>query len=118
MDRVGVVAEGLRTGEAGGKQPRGKPRAKRGEREDKEYVMQTPQKVLKVLEALEGRAFEPATINRVVQRTGFTQSFCRSALLTLKEAGYAKRTFDGWIVGPKLVRFANRITDFHSAMAE
>ena len=93
-------------------------RPKRGEREEKEYVMQTPLKVLKVLEALEGRAFEPATINRVAQRTGFSQSFCRAALLTLKEAGYAKRTFEGFIVGPKLARFASRITASHSAMAE
>jgi len=89
-------------------------KAKRGERDEKDYVMETPLKTLKVLEALEGRAFEPATINRVAQRTGFTQSFCRSALLTLKQAGYAQRTFDGWIVGPKLARFASRITAAHS----
>ncbi len=103
VSEVGHVAKGLRTRKAGEK-------AKRGERDEKDYVMETPLKVLKVLEALEGRAFEPATINRVVQRTGFTQSFCRSALLTLKEAGYAQRTFDGWIVGPRLARFAGRIT--------
>jgi hypothetical protein len=100
----GIVTEGLRTSTA--KSGKGK----RGEREEKDYIMQTPLKVLKVLEALEGRAFEPASINRVAQRTGFTQSFCRAALLTLKEAGYAKRTFDGWIIGPKLALFANRIT--------
>ncbi|PYS69311.1 MAG: hypothetical protein DMF69_17410 [Acidobacteria bacterium] len=99
---VGEIAKGLR--------PRKTAKAKRGEREEKDYVMETPQKVLKVLEALEGRAFEPASINRVVQRTGFTQSFCRSALITLKQAGYAQRTLDGWIVGPKLARFASRIT--------
>jgi len=93
------------------------PKPKRGERDEKDYVMETPQKVLKVLEALEGRAFEPATINRVVQRTGFTQSFCRSALITLKQAGYAKQTFDGYIIGPKLARFAGRITA-HSGKAE
>ena len=94
------------------------PKPKRGERDEADYVMETPLKVLKVLEALEGRAFEPASINRVVQRTGFTQSFCRSALITLKQAGYAKRTFDGWIVGPKLAQFASRITAANSAKAE
>jgi len=87
------------------------PKPKRGERDEKDYAMETPLKVLKVLEALEGRAFEPATINRVVQRTGFTQSFCRSALITLKQAGYAKQTFDGYIVGPKIIRFANSLLE-------
>lgn len=92
--------------------------AKRRERDEASYVIDTPLKVLKVLEALEGRAFEPSTITRVQQRTGFTQNFCRRALLTLKQAGYAKQTYDGWIVGPKLVRFAGRITALNSAMAE
>lgn len=107
---VGTITEGLRPGP--------EARKKRGEREESDYVMQTPLKVLKVLEALEGRAFEPATINRVAQRTGFSQNFVRNALLTLKEAGYAKRTYEGFIVGPKLARFASRITASNSVMAE
>lgn len=90
----------------------------RKQRDEASYAMQTPLKVLKVLEALEGRAFEPATIERVVQRTGFTQSFCRAALITLKQSGYAKQTLDGYIVGPKLARFASRITAAHSEKAE
>ena len=93
-------------------------RKKRGERAEQEYVMQTPLKVFKVLEVLEGASFKPTNINDVAKATGYPQSFCRNALLTLKEAGYAKRTLDGWIIGPKLARFASGITALNSAMAE
>jgi hypothetical protein len=113
---MGPVAEGLRPSE--GKEGKAAKRARRGERDEKEYVIDVPLRVFKVLEALEGRNFEPASIKRITQRTGFSADFCRRALLTLKAAGYAKQTLDGWIVGPKLVRFASQITAVHSAMAE
>ena len=60
---------------------------------------------MKVFEALEGRSFEPVTIARVEQRTGFTRDFCMRALRTLKVAGYAKETLDGWVLGPRPKRF-------------
>lgn len=91
---------------------------KRAPRSEADYVIETPLKVLKVLEALEGRAFEPASIKRIAERASLSQDFSRRALLTLKQAGYAKQTLDGWIIGPKLVRFAGRIRDVHSAISE
>jgi hypothetical protein len=47
-------------------------------------------KLLKVLECMEGRNFEPVTFNRMMDRTGFDRSFVRSALITLRKAGWVK----------------------------
>jgi DNA-binding IclR family transcriptional regulator len=82
----------------------------RQDREDKDYAIDAVAKALKVFEALEGRSFEPVNIARVAQRTGFGRDFCFRALKTLKVAGYAKETLDGWILGPKAEALAKRLS--------
>ena len=82
---------------------------KRSPRGEEEYVLDTGLRLLKVLEALEGTNFEPATIKRVEERTKFPYDFCRRALLTLKRAGFATQNERGlWAVGPKLLLFSDR----------
>jgi DNA-binding IclR family transcriptional regulator len=73
----------------------------RQDRDEASYVLDVGLKIMKVFEALEGRAFEPISIRRVSQRTGFKENACRRYLITLKKAGWARQTLDGWIVGPK-----------------
>lgn len=82
----------------------------RKDREDKDYVIDALAKGLKVFEALEGRNFEPVNIARVAQRTGFDRDFCRRALKTLKIAGYAKETLDGWTLGPKAEALSRKLS--------
>lgn len=103
IQELGAVAAGLRTTTT--------KKTKRGEREEKDYVIEAALKVLKVLEVLEGRSFEPASLKTVMERTGFNHDFCRRALLTLKAAGFAKQTFDGWIVGHKPLRIASNLLE-------
>lgn len=103
---VGIVARGLSASEKVGsieikekvRTGSGSDRAQnsqRGDRDEASYVLDTALKVLKVLECLEGRAFEPVTIERVMQRSGFNRSFVRTALITLKRAGWAKELIEG-----------------------
>jgi DNA-binding IclR family transcriptional regulator len=81
-----------------------------GDRSEDEYMIEAAAKVLKVLEALEGKDFEPVNITRVAQRTGFNRTFCRSALITLKRVGWAKQLPDSkeslFVHGPKAERMA------------
>jgi DNA-binding IclR family transcriptional regulator len=83
----------------------------RAKRTDEAYVIDAGIRLLKVMEALEGTNFEPVTIQRVQQRTGYTYDFCRRALFTLKRAGYAAQTERGWQVGPRLLRFSERFNN-------
>jgi DNA-binding IclR family transcriptional regulator len=84
----------------------------RGQKSDEDYAIDAGIRLLKVLEALEGTRFEPVSIQRVQQRTGFSYDFCMRALRTLKVAGFAAQTPDGWTVGPKLLLFSTRFNDF------
>jgi hypothetical protein len=95
VSRVGTKPEGLRPAakEEESKVQSPKPKA-RAERSEDSYVFETGLKVLKVLECLQGRNFEPVTIERAMQRSGFDRSFTRSALITLKKAGWAKELID------------------------
>jgi DNA-binding IclR family transcriptional regulator len=79
---------------------------KRQQRSQSTYIIDAGLRMLKVLEALRGTNFEPVTIQRVTQRTGYSYDFCRRALITLKQAGFATESPDGWQVGPKLMQFA------------
>lgn len=82
-------------------------------RTEKSYVIIAGKKMLKVLAALEGRNFEPVSIKRVSERTKLPFFFCRSALLTLKDEGWAKQVLDGkeslWILGPKAENMGKRL---------
>ncbi len=83
----------------------------RSERNDAAYINDSLARGLKVLEALEGTNFEPVTIQRIQQRTGFTYDFCRRALLTLKLQGFAAQTPKGWTLGTKFLTLSDRFTD-------
>jgi DNA-binding IclR family transcriptional regulator len=83
------------------------------DRAEETYVIDAGAKMMKVLEALEGRNFEPVNIGRVAQRTGFSRDFCRRALITLKKVGWAKQLIpDGrdslFVLGPKAENLARR----------
>ncbi len=84
---------------------------KRQQRSEGTYVIDAGLRMLKVLEALRGTNFEPVKIARVQQRTGYSYDFCRRALITLKRAGFATESSDGWQVGTKLMQFAANFND-------
>ena len=83
----------------------------RGTRAESQYALDTGLRMLKVLEALEGTNFEPVSIERVQQRTGFSYDFCRRALITLKLAGFAAQQRGLWMPGPKLTRFGTNFNE-------
>ena len=80
-------------------------------RDEREYELATLAKGLRVLAALEGSNFEPVSIQRVADRTRFTYDFCRSALITLKLAGFAAEVEGLWTVGPKITRFGTNFNE-------
>lgn len=102
--RVGVESEGLRAVEAEDS------KAPRGEREESSYVIDAGLKMLKVLECLEGRSYEPVGINRVMQRSGFNRDLTRRLLITAKKAGWVKEIISGrerlFFLGPKAENLA------------
>lgn len=74
------------------------------------YVIKSAVNVLTVLEALEGTNFEPVTLTRIAQRTGFNNNICTWALGTLEAKGYAKQLPDKrWMMTTKLLRLAGRL---------
>ena len=81
-------------------------------RTDVDYQIESVSKALTVLEALEGTAFEPVRIQRIMQRTGFSKDLCFRTLCTLRLRGYAVRNNRGeWCIGPRLIRLSNAISD-------
>jgi len=83
----------------------------RNARDEREYELSTLAKGLRVLAALEGTKFEPVSIKRVQERTGFPYDFCRSALITLKLAGFAAEQNGLWMPGPKVIRFGTNFNE-------
>jgi hypothetical protein len=83
----------------------------RNRRNPEDYELDTVLRAVKVLQALEGRNFEPVNIKTVERRSGQSYAFCRSALLTFKKVGFAAQTAQGWTVGPKLMRLAANFND-------
>jgi DNA-binding IclR family transcriptional regulator len=83
----------------------------RNARDEREYELSTLAKGLRVLAALEGTSFEHISIARIQQRTGFTYDFCRSALITLKLAGFAAEVNGKWTAGPKVIRFGTNFNE-------
>jgi DNA-binding IclR family transcriptional regulator len=84
-------------------------------RNDRDYAIDAGLRMIKVLEALEGTNFEPVSIKRVMERTNFKYDFCFRALRTLKLAGWATESPDGWQVGPRLLKFSERFNDLCAA---
>lgn len=81
----------------------------RNNRSDAEYEIGGLSKGIKVLEALEGTAFEPVGIRTVIERTDLPRDIVTRALKTLRLLGYAIETPDKkWTIGKRFVRFAQR----------
>lgn len=77
-------------------------------RRDEDYAIAALAKGVKVLEALEGTRIEPVSIQRIMQRTGYSYNFCLRALRTLKCVGFAAQTPEGWSYGPRILKLADR----------
>lgn len=81
-------------------------------RDETKYEIEAASKTLNVLMALEGTNFEPVTVHKVIERTGYSRDFCDRALATLLINGFAVKT-DGkkWMLGNKLLRFSERYNE-------
>lgn len=79
-------------------------------RSGSDYEIESVTKALQVLEALEGIAFEPVTVNTIIGRTGLAKDFVFRALKTLEMRGYAICEKGRWTVGNRFVRMALRIS--------
>lgn len=78
---------------------------------DADYEIDALSKGLKVLEALEGTAFEPVTQKRIEQRTGFSRDIVMRTLKTLRLNGYAVQDERGhWTTGRAFIRLAGSVT--------
>lgn len=83
----------------------------RNNRSDAEYEVGGLTKGIKVLEALEGSAFQPVTVATIIERTEFPRDIVDRSLKTLRLNGYAIQTEDGkWTIGRRAIRFAGSVT--------
>jgi DNA-binding IclR family transcriptional regulator len=82
----------------------------RNKRPDEAYEIESQSKGWAILEALEGSNFEPATVQKLMERTGFTRDLIERSLKTMRLRGYAAQDEKGrWVIGKRLVRFAEAI---------
>jgi len=82
----------------------------RNNRSDADYEIEGFSKVWKVLEALEGTAFQPVATGTIVERTGFSNDTVFRALKTLKLHGLAVSEKGKWTIGKRLMRLAGSIS--------
>jgi len=84
-----------------------------GERDEESYVIDAGLKLLRLLECVEGRNFEPVTIKRLMQRTGFNRSQVRSLVITAKKGRWLKELVTTkerqFIAGPKLENLSRNL---------
>lgn len=79
----------------------------RNSRPDASYEIAGATKVIKVLEALEGK---PVKAEIIMQRTGFNYDMTTRCLKTLRLNGWATQLEDGtWTIGRRFIRFATAI---------
>ena len=81
-------------------------------RRDEDYEIEALSKGLMVLEALEGIAFEPVSIDTIIGRTGFSKDFVFRALKTLKLRGYVTQEKGKWLVGRRFIRLSQQVVKF------
>lgn len=80
-------------------------------RGDDFYEIESLSKGIKVFEALEGVAFEPVPIKRIIGRTQLPRDVVMRSLRTLRLLGYAVQTETGdWTTGPRFSRIAAKHT--------
>lgn len=76
-------------------------------RPDKFYEITALTKGLVVLEALEGTAFEPVSVQRIMQRTQLPRDTVDRTLKTFRIRGWAVQNDRGeWTAGRRFMRFA------------
>jgi len=76
-------------------------------RDDAAYRVQALEKGVAVIEALEGVAFEPVRIDRIVERCRLPKDTVFRSLRTLRRLGWAVRNDRGeWTVGGRFTRLA------------
>ena len=76
-------------------------------RGDEQYEIEAVTKSLMVLEALEGTAFEPVPVKRIIQRCGLPRDTVERTLKTFRLRGYAVQNAKGeWTIGSRFIRFA------------
>lgn len=80
-------------------------------RDETKYEIEAASKTLNVLLALEGSNFEPITVHKVIERTGFSRNFCDRALATLSINGFAIQNKGKWMLGNKILRFSERYNE-------
>ena len=79
----------------------------RTKRDDRLYEITALTKGLVVLEALEGTAFEPVSVHRIMQRTALTRDAADRVLKTLRFRGWAVQNERGeWTIGQRFTRLA------------
>lgn len=80
---------------------------KNKKRPDSEYEIEALSKGLKILEALEGINFEPVSVKKIMERTGFKRHIVEWNLKTFRLNGYAAQNESGqWSVGKRFIRLA------------
>jgi DNA-binding IclR family transcriptional regulator len=81
-------------------------------RNETDYEIESVSKAVNVLMALEGTSFEPVSIQKIIERTGFSRDFCTRALVTWKIKGFAEQLPNKkWKVGAKILRFSQRYSE-------
>lgn len=79
----------------------------RKKRTDEDYELRSVTKAIKVLEALEGRNFEPVTVAKIMERTRLSRHIVEWNLKTFRLHGWVAQNERGeWTIGSRFVRFA------------
>lgn len=79
----------------------------KNKRTDESKEIESLSKGLMVLEAMEGKSFEPVTVKKIIERTGLSRNIVDRVLITLKLRGYAIQDDSGkWTIGKRFIRFA------------
>jgi DNA-binding IclR family transcriptional regulator len=81
----------------------------RTKRPDEDYEIESLTKGRIVLEALEGRRWEPVPIATIVERTGFSRDLVDRTLKTLRLGGYAVQVGKEWTIGKRFIRLAESV---------
>ena len=79
----------------------------KSKRTDAAYRIEAVAKAVLIFEALEGTAFEPVRIGRIVDRTQLPKDTVFRALRTLRDLGWVIQNGRGeWTIGNRFTRFA------------
>lgn len=86
----------------------------------KDYKVEKTIETIKVIEALEGANFEPASVDRIIERVGVIPELERELkhdavkriLYSLELLGWAQSNEKKqWLLGAKILRFSNRYSE-------